>query len=336
MFYSLCLCFLAYDIMRHNYPNSLSLEVLGFTHRELTWGSRSVSLTGLFWVFFWNLATLNSPSWPMLWVDAKLSHVRWGLSVKLSCTLERSRQMFSQSSNFPEAFLADVRLFFFSPPSLQKINTSGLGCLHPRGHLSHLCTTCKQAASGVIVTGMNTEAEKHRKSCCVLFTSFLLWAHTVAARNVHRWDVLWIFLFFFFLNSSWFRNHRMGGYAICTECTPTLLYHSHPANNDSCSPLDSLLPCVSLAQRKASGHASLAHLHFVSSHSVCLSSLSSLTDRVWSRCPPPPEPYLEVCKPETWTPWQHRSSLLSPKACSGLPQRHPLGSIFPPTHADGS
>lgn len=32
MFYSLCLCFLAYDIICHNLPNSLSLEVLGFTH----------------------------------------------------------------------------------------------------------------------------------------------------------------------------------------------------------------------------------------------------------------------------------------------------------------
>lgn len=54
-------------------------------------------------------------------------------------------------------------------------------------------------------------------------------------------------------------------------------------------------------------------------------------DGACSSCPPPPHPYLEAWKPGPTT-WQRRSSLLSPRARSGLPQRHPGGSGFPPTH----
>lgn len=175
MFYSLCLCFLAYDIICHNFPNSLSLEVLGFTHTELTWGSRSVSLTGLFWVFSWNLATLNSPSWPMLCCGSQVVTCQMGPVSQTQLHFEKIQADVFSTLQLSWSFFGWCQFFF---PPLQKINSSGLGCLHHRGQLCHLCTICKQAASEAKVTGMNTEAEKQRKSCLCPF-------HRIPSVNSH-------------------------------------------------------------------------------------------------------------------------------------------------------
>lgn len=164
MFYSLCLCFLAYDIICHNLPNSLSLEVLGFTHNLRQQKPIFLELGH----FKFSLLT-----YAVLWIPG--CHMSDGACQSNSAALWRDPgRCFLKAPTFLKLFWL-MSIFF---PPLQKINSSGLGCLHHRGQLCHLCTICKQAASEAKVTGMNTEAEKQRKSCLCPF-------HRIPSVNSH-------------------------------------------------------------------------------------------------------------------------------------------------------